>query len=168
LWARHVIHAVGPTWAGGKKGKSLSSLSFSKHSQAPPEKTQRSSNRVCQWHQGEPEELVEAVKSSLILAERHEWESIAIPAISSGIFGYEHSQRVHPARPLHTCPYSSAAKVSPRISVPNSCSRRSWIGSMFVPSPAAGNVLVLSVNASTHLLATTGQPAEPPASSSLH
>jgi len=56
LWARHVIHAVGPTWAGGKKG--------------------------------EPEELVEAVKSSLILAERHEWESIAIPAISSGIFGF--------------------------------------------------------------------------------
>ncbi|ELR16699.1 macro domain containing protein [Acanthamoeba castellanii str. Neff] len=56
LWAPYVIHTVGPTWAGGKKG--------------------------------EPEELVSAVKSSLIIAEKKRWNSIAIPAISSGIFGF--------------------------------------------------------------------------------
>ncbi len=55
LWAPNVIHAVGPTWAGGKKG--------------------------------EPEELVAAVKASLDIAHKKQFASIALPAISSGIFG---------------------------------------------------------------------------------
>src|SRR5262249_19211321 len=56
LKARHVIHTVGPMWAGGNTG--------------------------------EPEALASCYRPSLALAEEAGATSIAIPAISTGIYGY--------------------------------------------------------------------------------
>jgi O-acetyl-ADP-ribose deacetylase (regulator of RNase III)/catechol 2,3-dioxygenase-like lactoylglutathione lyase family enzyme len=56
LKARHVIHTVGPMWAGGD--------------------------------QGEPETLASCYRRSLALAEEAGVTSLAIPAISTGIYGY--------------------------------------------------------------------------------
>lgn len=56
LPARHVIHAVGPRWNGGRSG--------------------------------EAELLASAFRTSLELASRHGCRSVALPAISCGIYGY--------------------------------------------------------------------------------
>lgn len=56
LPARHVIHAVGPRWNGGRSG--------------------------------EAELLASAYRTALELASRHECRSVALPAISCGIYGY--------------------------------------------------------------------------------
>jgi O-acetyl-ADP-ribose deacetylase (regulator of RNase III)/catechol 2,3-dioxygenase-like lactoylglutathione lyase family enzyme len=56
LKAKHVIHTVGPMWAGGD--------------------------------QGEPETLASCYRRSLALAEEAGVRSLAIPAISTGIYGY--------------------------------------------------------------------------------
>ncbi len=56
LAARHVIHAVGPRWNGGRSG--------------------------------ETELLASAYRTSLELASRHGCRSVALPAISCGIYGY--------------------------------------------------------------------------------
>ena len=56
LKAKHVIHTVGPMWAGGD--------------------------------QGEPETLSSCYRRSLALAEEAGVRSLAIPAISTGIYGY--------------------------------------------------------------------------------
>lgn len=56
LPARHVIHAVGPRWNGGRAG--------------------------------EPELLASAYRSALELASRHHCHSVALPAISCGVYGY--------------------------------------------------------------------------------
>lgn len=56
LKARHVIHAVGPVWRGGK--------------------------------QGEPGLLASCYRRSLALAVQHGLSSIALPAISTGAYGY--------------------------------------------------------------------------------
>ena len=56
LTARHVIHTVGPMWAGGD--------------------------------QGEPQVLASCYRRSLALAEEAGVTSLAIPAISTGIYGY--------------------------------------------------------------------------------
>jgi len=56
LPARHVIHAVGPRWAGGR--------------------------------QGERGKLASCYRRSLELARAHSLETIAFPAISTGIYGY--------------------------------------------------------------------------------
>jgi O-acetyl-ADP-ribose deacetylase (regulator of RNase III) len=56
LTARHVFHAVGPVWKGGR--------------------------------QGEPELLASAYRRCLELAIEHNCESIAFPAISTGVYGY--------------------------------------------------------------------------------
>lgn len=56
LPARHVIHAVGPRWNGGRSG--------------------------------EAELLASAYRTSLELASRHACRSVALPAISCGIYGY--------------------------------------------------------------------------------
>ncbi|HVP42279.1 MAG TPA: O-acetyl-ADP-ribose deacetylase [Terriglobales bacterium] len=54
--SRHVIHAVGPVWQGGR--------------------------------QGEPEALAGCYRQSLRIADGLKLQSIAFPAISTGIFGY--------------------------------------------------------------------------------
>jgi O-acetyl-ADP-ribose deacetylase (regulator of RNase III) len=56
LPAKHVIHAVGPRWAGG--------------------------------HQGERAKLASCYRRSLEIARSHQIETIAFPAISTGIYGY--------------------------------------------------------------------------------
>ena len=56
LAARHVIHAVGPRWNGGRRG--------------------------------EEELLASAYRTSLDLASQHNYRSVAVPAISCGIYGY--------------------------------------------------------------------------------
>ncbi len=56
LKARHVIHAVGPVWRGGR--------------------------------QGEAELLSGAYRRSLELAVEHDCRSIALPALSTGAYGY--------------------------------------------------------------------------------
>lgn len=56
LAARHVIHAVGPRWNGGRSG--------------------------------EAELLASAYRTSLELASQHSCRSVALPAISCGIYGY--------------------------------------------------------------------------------
>lgn len=56
LAARHVIHTVGPVWAGGGFG--------------------------------EPELLARCYRASLALARDHRLDSIAFPAISTGVYGY--------------------------------------------------------------------------------
>ena len=60
LAARHVIHAVGPVWAGGL--------------------------------QGEAEQLAGAYRRSLELAVEHDCESVALPALSTGAYGYPMDQ----------------------------------------------------------------------------
>jgi O-acetyl-ADP-ribose deacetylase (regulator of RNase III) len=56
LPAKHVIHAVGPVWAGGKRG--------------------------------EAELLAGAYRQSLKLAVENDCRSIALPALSTGAYGY--------------------------------------------------------------------------------
>jgi O-acetyl-ADP-ribose deacetylase (regulator of RNase III) len=56
LPARHVIHTVGPRWAGGR--------------------------------QGERAKLASCYRRSLELARSHSFETIAFPAISTGVYGY--------------------------------------------------------------------------------
>ncbi len=56
LAARHVIHAVGPRWNGGRRG--------------------------------EAELLASAYRDALDLASQHNCRSVALPAISCGIYGY--------------------------------------------------------------------------------
>jgi O-acetyl-ADP-ribose deacetylase len=56
LSARHVFHAVGPVWKGGR--------------------------------QGEPDLLAGCYRRCLELAIEHNCESIAFPAISTGVYGY--------------------------------------------------------------------------------
>ncbi len=56
LSARHVIHAVGPVWTGGR--------------------------------QGEPELLASCYRNSLMLAMEHRLQSIAFPAISTGVYRF--------------------------------------------------------------------------------
>lgn len=60
LPARHVIHAVGPVWAGGLRG--------------------------------EAELLASAYHKALQLAVEHECESIALPALSTGAYGFPMDQ----------------------------------------------------------------------------
>ena len=60
LPARHVIHTVGPVWAGGG--------------------------------QGEAELLASCYRQSLERAAEHDLETIAFPAISTGVFGYPPDQ----------------------------------------------------------------------------
>jgi O-acetyl-ADP-ribose deacetylase (regulator of RNase III) len=56
LKARHVIHAVGPVWSGGKRG--------------------------------EEELLASAYRASLEIAHSHGFETIAFPAISTGVYAF--------------------------------------------------------------------------------
>jgi O-acetyl-ADP-ribose deacetylase (regulator of RNase III) len=56
LYARYVIHTVGPVWHGGNKG--------------------------------EPELLASCYRNSLRLAAESDIQTIAFPALSTGIFGY--------------------------------------------------------------------------------
>src|SRR5438445_9307825 len=56
LKAKHVIHAVGPVWSGGKKG--------------------------------EDDLLASCYRASLALAAEHRLDSIAFPAISTGIYAF--------------------------------------------------------------------------------
>jgi O-acetyl-ADP-ribose deacetylase (regulator of RNase III) len=56
LQAKHVIHAVGPVWSGGKKG--------------------------------EDELLASCYRTALELAAEHRLNSIAFPAISTGVYGF--------------------------------------------------------------------------------
>jgi O-acetyl-ADP-ribose deacetylase (regulator of RNase III) len=56
LGARHVIHAVGPVWGGGRRG--------------------------------EADLLAGAYRRSLELAIEHDCRSIALPALSTGAYGY--------------------------------------------------------------------------------
>jgi O-acetyl-ADP-ribose deacetylase (regulator of RNase III) len=56
LSAKHVIHAVGPVWYGGKSG--------------------------------EADLLRKAYESSLNLADGHDLKSIALPSISTGVYGF--------------------------------------------------------------------------------
>jgi O-acetyl-ADP-ribose deacetylase (regulator of RNase III) len=56
LAARHVFHAIGPVWRGGRRG--------------------------------EPELLAGCYRRCLELAIEHDCESIAFPAISTGVYGY--------------------------------------------------------------------------------
>lgn len=56
LPAKHVIHAVGPRWSGGR--------------------------------QNEPQRLEQCYRSIFELVQGHGLKSVAIPAISTGIFGY--------------------------------------------------------------------------------
>lgn len=56
LPARHVVHAVGPVWAGGRRG--------------------------------EEQLLGSAYQRSLELADEHGAKSIALPALSTGAYGY--------------------------------------------------------------------------------
>ncbi len=56
LFARFVIHAVGPVWQGGQRG--------------------------------EAELLAAAYRRSLQLAEENNCRSVALPAISTGVYGY--------------------------------------------------------------------------------
>jgi len=59
LAAKHVIHTVGPVWAGGE--------------------------------QQEPELLASCCRAVLELAARNSLRSIALPAISTGVYGYPHA-----------------------------------------------------------------------------
>lgn len=56
LNARHVVHAVGPVWSGGRRG--------------------------------EDQLLASAYRSSLELADEYGAKSIALPALSTGAYGY--------------------------------------------------------------------------------
>lgn len=56
LPCKHVIHTVGPVWAGG--------------------------------NHGEPEVLAEAYRNSLKVAQENGIETLAFPAISTGVYGY--------------------------------------------------------------------------------
>ncbi|MER2494092.1 O-acetyl-ADP-ribose deacetylase [Catenovulum sediminis] len=51
-------------------------------------------------HEGEPEDLARCYTNSLLLAEKHQLQSIAFPAISCGVYGYPIEQACQIA--MHT------------------------------------------------------------------
>ena len=82
LPARFVIHAVGPVWKGGRSGE-----------RGLLRQTYRSAIPV--WRGGSAGEaalLASAYRFSLRLAAEHEFEHIAFPAISTGIYGYPRAE----------------------------------------------------------------------------
>jgi O-acetyl-ADP-ribose deacetylase (regulator of RNase III) len=81
LAARHVFHAVGPVWRGGR--------------------------------QGEPELLSNCYRRCLELALEHECDSIAFPAISTGVYGYPIDLAAHTA--LSTAREFLAARGRPAL-----------------------------------------------------
>jgi len=66
LPARHVIHAVGPMYRGGRSGEAAGPTAL-------PDR---------------PELLASAYRRSLELAAQHGLRSVAFPSISTGIYGY--------------------------------------------------------------------------------